>query len=1045
MKKSNSLFNRSGFVGIALFALATFFGVTSCRPDYDLDKRFPEWLGTSIFETLQEGFKDTITGKEYKFETYVKLIKDLDQEKILAKTGSKTLFVADDEAFKRFFADCPFTLPEVDPETGKHKKVTSYEQLSVAQKTMILKGSMLNNVYQVAMLSSSEGPKLGDCMRRLSSSSIYDTIPVLLPEDMPNTPLWSYLKNDPNRKAGIPIMVDGTIKPMIFFVNKFLTMKKITDEDYEFLFNLPANSRQANDASVNGVRIACQNKKCFNGFIHVMEDVIYLLPNMAEYLEQSDSSIIFSSILDRFSAPFYPTGAQSGVASGKSHTDDVKRLLDDDDERLVKIGSPALKAAMDASDDSVYTKMYFSKRSQGNTKWNKTPAGKQFGFDGELLKFDPGWNTFFSETSSTTTTDVALQQNMAVMMVPTDKTLMDWWINGAGKALRQRYGLGKYKENPPTNAKEVAEDMSEIDLKVIVKLVNNNMLNSLTGSVPSKFSNVLNDANDPLFEDTELARSQITKVVMCCNGAIYFTNAVYAPTAYRSVSYPALVNEKLQVIDWAIEDEVMSFSAYLNSMVATYSFFIPEVSYSSDLAEELRGKLIWVDPVSFAIKKYGASETEGTYLKALVFSYDDVNKTVKADLYNYNDTTNQILEKTSSQSIDGTTDDGLTYLRNRLEDLLDYHIIIGNVEGDSKNQNVPWDKDGYAYFKTKGRGTVRFKKAADFHDMEVAGGWQIETGQKINIVDRVDLSKESTSHGNGRTYIIDRPLQTSRLSVYDILSDEERYPEFSRFFKLMQSATGSEGKSLFQTDANKHDIGSRYCVSTLNTYHYTIYVPTNESLEALEATGILVDPKDLATYDENWRVIKSNIYDDLYEGDEATANKVWQQQMIEESRRVRGAQDGEPNTKADSTFDFKKDYSDVKRDQLKNFIKYHIQDNSVYANAEFEAGYNADGSKATETNYETAYMRESDKQFAKLKVKGGDEIEVTDANGNVRHVLKNRYSAGVGKRPLWNIMCREYEFNATTVTDASRSRLETSSYIVIHQIDGPLCNGEVKF
>ena len=166
MKKSNSLSNRSGLVGIAFFALATIFGVTSCRPDYDLDKRFPEWLGTSIFETLQEGFKDTITGKEYKFETYVKLIQDLDQEKILAKTGSKTLFVADDEAFARFFGpNCPFKKADGTP-------CQSYNDLSVAQKTMILKGSMLNNVYQVAMLSSSEGPKLGDCMRRLSSSSI---------------------------------------------------------------------------------------------------------------------------------------------------------------------------------------------------------------------------------------------------------------------------------------------------------------------------------------------------------------------------------------------------------------------------------------------------------------------------------------------------------------------------------------------------------------------------------------------------------------------------------------------------------------------------------------------------------------------------------------------------------------------------------------------------------------------------------------------------------------------------------------------------------
>ena len=1042
MKQSNSLFNRSGLVGIVFFALATVFGVTSCQPDYDLDKKFPEWLGTSIFETLSEGFEGD-SGKVYKFDTFVKLIQDLDQEKILAKTGSKTLFVADDDAFARFFGpNCPF-------KDKNGNGIERYEDLSVAQKTMILKGAMLNNVYQVAMLSSTEGPKLGDCMRRLSSSSVYDTIPVLMPDDMPDSPLWSYLKNDPARAAGIPIMEDGTVKPMIFFVNKFLNTRRITDDDYDFLFNQgnypiknPTGkaSRKANDASVNGVRIEYQNKKCFNGFIHVMEDVIYLLPNMAEYLEQADSSIIYSAILDRFSAPFYPTGAQSGVTSGKSHTDDVKRLIADG-----KVGGPALSAAMTASDDTVYTKMYFSKRAQGNNKWYQTPAGKRFGFDGELLKFDPGWNTFFSETSSTTTTDVALQQNMGVMIVPTDNTLMDWWLNGGGKALRQRYGLAKYKNNPPKNAKEVAEDMSQIDLKVIVKLVNNNMLNSLTGSVPSKFNNVLNDANDPMFEDPELTKRQMSKVVMCCNGAIYFTNAVYAPTAYRSVSYPTLVNEKLQVLDWAIEDEVMSFSAYLNSMVATYSFFAPEVSYSDTLAEELRGKLIWVDPSSFAIKKYRAKGLEDMYLKALVFSYDDDKKTVKVDFYNYNDTTNQILDKTSSQSIDGTTDDGLTYLRDRLEDILDYHIIIGDVE----DPKVQPDENGYAYFRTKGRGTVRVKNAAmaasDFTKMEVAGGWQIETGQKINILDRIDLSKGSSSNGNGRTYIIDHPLQTSRLSVYDILSDSIKYPQFTTFFKLMQSATGSEGQSLFDSQSNKNDIGSRFCVTSFNTYHYTIYVPTNESLQALIDNGTLYDVKTLSSFDEYWRNRKTTIYDDIYEGDVAAADKAWRQEMIALSRDLRGATTDEPNTAADSTFEYKT-YSNNKRDQLKNFIKYHIQDNSVFVNAEFDAGYNLDGTKASETNYETAYMRAADKQFAKLKVKGGSDITVTDANGNVRHVLKNKTNEGA---PLWNIMCREYEFkngsNSGLITDVSKAMIETSSYVVIHQIDGPLCNGEVKF
>ena len=91
-------------------------------------------------------------------------------------------------------------------------------------------------------------------------------------------------------------------------------------------------------------------------------------------------------------------------------------------------------------------------------------------------------------------------------------------------------------------------------------------------------------------------------------------------------------------------------------------------------------------------------------------------------------------------------------------------------------------------------------------------------------------------------------------------------------------------------------------------------------------------------------------------------------------------------------------------------------------------------------------MRASDKQFAKLNVRGGTDIQITDANNNVRHVLKNKTAEG---NPLWNIMCREYEFkNGTSsgiITDASKAMIETSSYIVIHQIDGPLCNGEVKF
>ena len=1017
MKKSNSLTNRSGLLGVALVAMATAFGVSSCKTDFDLDKKTPEWLGTSIFETLDEGFKNDSTGKFYHFENFVRLIQDLDQEKILAKTGSKTLFVADDEAFERFFGpNCPFKKADGTP-------VTCYDELSVAQKTMILKGSMLNNVYQVAMLSSSQGPTIGDCMRRLSSSSVYDTIPVLTQDKMPDTKLWSYYKNDPARKEGIALMQDGTIRPMIFFVNKFLTMKKITDDDYDFLFNQGAYdptgvkpARKPADASVNGVKIEFQNKKCFNGFLHVMSDVIYLLPNMAEYLESDNGkSIIYSRIVDRFSAPFYIVDERTS----RNQTDDINRLIADGKAYLPE-----------STRDSVFTKMYFAKRSQGdkmtlNLPVNISTGTKPFGEQQTLLKFDPGWNTFFSQTSASTETNIALQRDMAVMLVPTDTTMAKWWLEGGGAPLRERYGLYKdtytvdqIKAMPvPERYQIVAEDMDGVPEKVISKLLNNNMLNSLVASVPSKFPNVLNDANDPMYLQT----NDIEEVVMCCNGAIYFTTKVYSPTAYCSVSYPALVNEKLQIIDWAIEDETLSFSAYLNSMVSTYSFFIPTTVSSSN--PDFDDKLIWIDPVSFALNRYGSTVAEDEdYIHALVFRYDEKNSTVKADLCRYDYKSDTVM------AIVSTFDGYDAKIRESLRDLLDYHIIIGDVENPSNT-----DANGYAYFQTKGRGTIRFKTAADFHDMEVAGGWQLETGQKINITERYDLTLE----GNGRTYLIDKPLMTSRRSVYDVLSDSVNYPEFKEFFNLASSVEG-----IFKENVSDYELGSRMGVSTFNTYHYTVYVPTNQSIKDLMATGVLYSPAKLAAFETYWNGVRDDLKAE-YEDDMDKVDSILTDSMVNFSKRLRGAVPTDPSIAEDSLYRLPADFIAARSKELANFVKYHIQDNSVYVGAEFNAGREENGELATSTKYETAYMN-SRQKFEKLSVKGGKDITLTDAVGNVRQVKTN-------DEKYYNIMCREYQYtNKNTdpmlsTLDVIENQIETSSYAVIHLIDGPLCNGELHF
>lgn len=1075
MRQKNSK-NRSGLVRAIMTVLVAASGMWSCQPDFDLDKRFPSWLGTSIYETLQEGFD----GRTFNY--YVRLIDSLDQKRILSQTGSRTLFVADDAAFERFLQKCPI---------AGYKSIT-FDDLTKAQMKMILKGSMLNNVYQVASLSSTstdQGVKLGDCMRRESTMSEYDSVRVMYPDEMPDSKYWSYVKNNANRaSAGIVLMEDGTKKPLVFFVPKFLEKNGITADDYNFLFNLSDKygtktlpGREVDDASVNGVKIAIQNKKCFNGFIHVMDDVVYLLPSMADYLAQSDKSlpaentaVIWSSIIERFSVPYALT---SNEAMDASHTFsntayDILELVADD---FYGSYGDAIEAAIEASPrDTVFTKLYFSGRYQGTDTLEFDAKGKRFQ-KSSVLKFDPGWNSY---TSPSNDAENAMGRNMAAMFVPSDKAVMDWWLTSAlGQEMRGKYGISKYKNRDGSAAwtrEEVAEDMDSIDLNVIVKLVNNSMFLSLVNTVPSKFADVLNDAQDPIFSDPANATKFFDKVVMCCNGAIFFSNTVFVPTSYRAVSYPALVGNKLKVMDWAIEDPDLSFSYYLNSMVSKYALFLPEVTYSDTLAADVHGKLIWVDPASFAINNIGNSD--GT-LKAYAFFYDDADNKIKADIYDYDEATNVLGNKRTSKPL-GEKDEEVTLLRNRLEDLMNYHIILLSNDYYALEGGIEPDIDGYAYFRTKGGGTIRFKSGgadfslidqtnevaykAELDKLKAQGGWQAEIGQTVNVVNRFDMTKND---GNGVTYITDKPLQTSRKAVYDVLNDAVNYPEFQEFFKLASKAVDSEGKGIFFTDNGGLDVGSSECVVSFNTYNYTVYVPKSATIKKLLDDTIFYRPEELDAiekhYEKTWKTLK-----DDYAGKFGFIDSAWRDTMALfaqtlSARDIKAGLDtlmvtydslyycnvddkGQDYAEDDDLpFDtFMKVFVNAKRDQLVNFLKFHIQDNSVYTNAEYNTG---------SVDYETSYLRKSDKQFARLHVTGGANITVDDKNGHVRNVLKQTSAT---KAPYWNIMAREYTFKTYDdsyaakegdVTDVSKAKLETSSYAVIHLIDGPLCNGEVKF
>ena len=84
-----------------------------------------------------------------------------------------------------------------------------------------------------------------------------------------------------------------------------------------------------------------------------------------------------------------------------------------------------------AAQDSIYSLSYLNK-SEGHSL-KVLPGAKENVNDGDLLKFDPGWNQYTVDSET-------MGNDAACMLVPTDDVLTEWFVNGAGKPLYQEYG-----------------------------------------------------------------------------------------------------------------------------------------------------------------------------------------------------------------------------------------------------------------------------------------------------------------------------------------------------------------------------------------------------------------------------------------------------------------------------------------------------------------------------------------------------------------------------------------------------------------------------
>ena len=843
----------------------------------------PSWLGNSIYERLQE---------DGTYTTTLKLIDDLGQHEVMSHTGSKTLFAANDEAYAEWFRTNTWG-------------VRSYDDLTTSQKKLLLNNSMINNAYLIELLSNVSGtpPVEGRCMRRETASSIYDSVYVMPASEMPNTKAWADYKS---RGKSMPILKDGTSAPMIHFLPAFMKYYQITDEDLRIMTNGQANS--VSEAWVNGKKVVEQDITCKNGYIHKVDGVIESSPNMAEIIRQTPQMSMWSSLLDRYSAPYYN-------AAG---TREYNRMYN--------------------NEDSVFTLRYFSKWAQGNDANNSMPDGTRIA-NTELLSFDPGWNQYMYSN----TMDYDLHYDAGVMIVPTNEALQAWW-DGDGRDLKDEY---KTWDSIPNNT--------------LAKLLNVNMLPTLTGAIPSKFDQVLNDAKEPLGIKPE----DVVACYMGCNGVVYLTNKVFTPAEYASVAYPALAHAStMNIIYWVIDER--TFLPYLLSMDSRYSLILP----NND------AMMVYLDPGSYG-KAADVTGEDGTTTRyetpdLIEFRWDVNTKSVKASRYTTTvDANGNIVKGQRTQA-----DLASAVINKMADDLMNQLIIVGDIE------------DGHEFYKTKGGTLLRVTR--ENGQLFVEGGWQMEHNHaKIPITATYPKT-------NGRSYQVETtvPLGAQK-SLYMTLKEHSEYSNF-------QALLDNDYCTLLKNKlSNKYNPGNAAIenknMGLFDNYNYTVFIPTNASIQQLWDSKVLPTPEELEEerVDESGRTI--DVLDSI---------------CIAE---------GWPNSEAD-----KKKIKTYIGNIVSDFIRYHVMDRSVAIGMAPEATQQGNYYESMKRNPETG-------RFFPLEVEFDDnKLEVKDVMGNTRTVQKTQ--------GLYNNICREYWFEGSNNT----ARLFMGSDAVVHLIDQPLLYENLK-
>lgn len=1028
-----SKFSRATLVAMCVLFTGSFMSCTDTFDDYKYDDTDPNWLGASIYDFLKGE-----TG-EHTYNNYITIIDSLGYADVLARTGSKTLFVADDAAFEKFYGNNRWGVESVD-------------QLTKAQMKILLYSAMLDNTYLLDMMSSLQGnpPVEGSCLRRATSAEAVDSIPYFTTDMLPkNNAYWDRFRAE-NGGNGLLLALDGTDPMMVHFLREFMKAKNITALDVNKIFNAaPGTPRSGDEAFIFQNQVLASGIDygeysddtltiaCKNGYVYRMDGVLLPPSNMAQELRERDDTKIFSHLLDRFSAPVYSASLSEEYNYQNNKTENR---------------------------DSVFTMRYLNKSTNRPLYDVEGPNAVITGSEVEaagLLSFDPGWNNYIIESGTTADGD------MAAMLVPCDSNMYEFFATGTGKFLVDVYAPGAditLKGNDYYGS--IIDALDSIPNDKLAPFINNLMLPSFTTSVPSKFGQIYNDGSEIM----GVTPDTIKECVVANNGVIYILNNVYGPAEYRSVSAPPLAMENMTIMKAAINN--LGYNSYLLAMDAKYSFIVPDNEY-----------FIYYDPVTiessqpvayqfFYDNKYRSGSNVPVKLWAKRFQYNPETYEILDSIANYavegssvSETVGGSARNTSFTWSDATTSSPAGFLRNRMTDLLEYLIIVGNVE------------DGNQYHQSKGYGTIKCVFDASKMDGDVPaadaftfyGGQQLENGQEIKVLTRyaqdngVTYCTYSEGSDSLRSGIPTPPTQ----SVYYKLNPETSLnSEFTEFFRMCEAvcedaavdtdtdadagldtelggdtADGSdveetgdvtltnlfemmypslEAKALKDSvkrysvfyGSTSSTAGSNvprdYAVPFFSTYHYTVYIPTNEAMQEIYDLGM----------------------------------PTWEQLLAELQTSDEG--DGEEGT-ADPNKDKTGKVASYIR-AINKFARYHFQDNAVYVDKQ-DFSMVTGNETSSEARFETAAINDKTGRFFETVVSTGNgsngkrTIVVRDDMGRTATVLNTDGEEGV----TWNIMSRDLLLNCKQGSRGINNSefgiaIETSSFAVIHQVDKVLLN-----